>query len=158
VAGLAHLGIGLMFTLLTPDIPVFILIGCAYLLDILFFGFLMLGLESLPKAERIAEAPWSHSLFMALVWSLLAGLIAFLFTQTPFTSIIIGLLVFSHWIIDFIVSPMTYAFPNDTGKLLHPFGGSIKVGLGAMKTKIGVVVIEGGFILIGVAVFISTFL
>ena len=78
------------------------------------------------------------------------------FGQDPTSSFLLGILVLSHWIIDFIVSPMTYAFPNDTGKLLYPFQNSPKVGLGVMKTKTGVIVVEGGSLLIGSIVFVST--
>ncbi len=156
MAGIAHLGIGLAFTIIAPDVPVVILITGSYLIDILFFVFMFTGLEELPKQDRETEAPWSHSLFMVLIWSGFAMFIAILFTSKLQLGLIIGFLVFSHWIIDFIVSPMTYAFPKDTGKLLHPFGGSPKVGLGFMRTKIGVLICEGGFLLIGVGIFILT--
>jgi membrane-bound metal-dependent hydrolase YbcI (DUF457 family) len=156
MAGIAHLGIGLAFTLIVPDVPAVILIACAYLIDIMFFVFMFTGFEDMPQKDRETEAPWSHSLFMAVIWSGLAMLVTILFTSNLQTSLIISLLVFSHWIIDFIVSPMTYAFPNDTGKLLHPFGGSPKVGLGLMRTKIGVIVCEGGFLILGVGIFVLT--
>ncbi|MFX0051696.1 MAG: hypothetical protein ACFE8U_10445 [Candidatus Hermodarchaeota archaeon] len=156
MAGIAHLGVGLAFKLITPEVPVVILVVCSYLLDIVFFGFLFVGLEELPKEDRVVEAPWSHSLFMAVIWSILAALVIILISNNVYISMIIGLLVFSHWVIDFIVSPMTYAFPNDTGKLLHPFGGSAKVGLGVMSTKIGVIVVEGGAFLLGSILYLST--
>ncbi|MHA1967274.1 MAG: hypothetical protein ACW964_05690 [Candidatus Hodarchaeales archaeon] len=156
MAGIAHLGIGLMFSMVAPDVHVVILITCAYLIDIIFLGFMFAGLEDMPRKERIAEAPWSHSLFMAVIWSGLAMVVANLFTSNLQTSLIIGLLVFSHWVVDFIVSPMTYAFPTDTGKLLHPFGGSSKVGLGLMRTKAGVIICEGGSLILGVGIFILT--
>ncbi|MFX0086109.1 MAG: hypothetical protein ACFFAU_10555 [Candidatus Hodarchaeota archaeon] len=156
MAGIAHLGIGLAFIIIAPDVPVVILIACSYLIDILFFVFMFAGLEEMPKQDRETEAPWSHSLFMALIWSGFAMLVAILFTSKVQLCLIIGFLVLSHWIIDFIVSPMTYTFPKDTGKLLHPFGGSPKVGLGLMSTKMGVLVCEGGFFSIGLGIFILT--
>ncbi|MFX0173190.1 MAG: hypothetical protein ACFE9L_14940 [Candidatus Hodarchaeota archaeon] len=156
MAGIAHLGVGLAFKLIVPEVPVLVLVVCSYLLDIVFFGFLFAGLEELPKEDRIVEAPWSHSLFMAVIWSTLAALVITLTSNDIYISIIIGLLVFSHWVIDFIVSPMTYTFPNDTGKLLHPFGGSPKVGLGVMSTKIGVIIVEGGAFLLGGLITLST--
>jgi hypothetical protein len=156
MAGIAHLGVGLAFKLIAPEVPVVILVVCSYLLDIVFFGFLFAGLEELPKEDRTVEAPWSHSLFMAVIWSILAALVIIIISNDIYISMIIGLLVFSHWVIDFIVSPMTYAFPNDTGKLLHPFGGSPKVGLGVMSTKIGVIMIEGGAFILGSIMYLST--
>ncbi|MFX0210162.1 MAG: hypothetical protein ACFFDT_29540 [Candidatus Hodarchaeota archaeon] len=156
MAGIAHLGIGLAFKLIVPEVPVIMLVVCSYLLDITFFVFMFVGLEELPQDDRVTEAPLSHSLFMALIWSVLAALVVTFIIQDIYTGIIIGLIVFSHWIIDFIVSPMTYAFPNDTGKLLHPFSGSPKVGLGLMRTKMGVMVVEGGSLLVGGVLYLST--
>ncbi|MFX0015806.1 MAG: hypothetical protein ACFE98_14555 [Candidatus Hermodarchaeota archaeon] len=156
MAGIAHLGVGLAFKLIAPEIPVILLVVCAYLLDLIFLIFMFAGLEELPRNDRVSETPWSHSLFMALIWSILAAMIVALIIQDILTGIIIGFTVFSHWIIDFIVSPMTYAFPNDTGKLLHPFGESPKVGLGLMRTKMGVIIAEGGSLLLGSFLFLST--
>lgn len=153
MAGLAHLGIGLVFTLIVPDIHPLILIFFAYFLDIIFFGFMFIGLEKMPKADYVAEAPWSHSLFMAVIWAVLVGLVTIILTSNYYYGWILGILVFSHWIIDFIVSPMEYVFPNDTGHLVHPFDGSAKIGLGVMRTKAGVIVIEGGVTLLGLLIF-----
>ncbi|UCE13013.1 MAG: hypothetical protein JSV04_12575 [Candidatus Heimdallarchaeota archaeon] len=156
MAGIAHLGIGLAFAMLVPDVHVIILIFCAYLLDIVFIGFMFAGLENIPSQDQPAVASWSHSLLMAGVWTILAGLITAIFTQDLYTTVIIGTLVFSHWLVDFIVSPMTYVFPSDTGKPLHPFSGSPKVGLGVMRTKLGVMLSEGVPLTLGIMIFIST--
>jgi hypothetical protein len=144
--------------LIAPDIHPIILVLCAYLLDIVFLGFMLFGLEDMPKSDRIVEAPWSHSFFMALFWSGLTGLACFLITSDLSIGLILGILVFSHWVVDFIVSPMTYAFPNDTGKLIHPFRGSSKVGLGVMRTKAGVIIVEGGITSLGCIIFLLTLL
>ena len=156
MAGIAHLGVGLAFTLLAPDVHVVILVICAYLLDIIFIGFMFAGLEQMPKSDRVSEASWSHSLLMAMIWSFLAAIVALLFTHNIFTTAIIGLLIISHWVIDFLVSPMSYIYPNDTGKPLHPFSGSPKVGMGLMKTKLGVILCEGFPLSLGIIIFIST--
>lgn len=50
--------------------------------------------------------PWSHGLFMAAVWSLLGFALAFLLSRHLRTGLIIGALVFSHWVLDFISHPM----------------------------------------------------
>ena len=158
MAGIAHLGIGLAVKFLIPEVPVVILVICSYLIDLIFMVFMILGLEDMPSSDHITETPWSHSLFMAIIWSILTASVFMLISHDSYTSMIIGLLVFSHWVIDFIVSPMTYVFPNDTRKFLHPFGKSPKVGLGVMRSKAGVMLIEGGFFLIGGSIFIFTLL
>ena len=156
MAGIAHLGIALAFSILVPDVHILILVICSYLIDIIFLVFMFAGIEQIPTSDRVGKAPWSHSLFMAVIWSVLAAIIAMLFTQNPYTTMIIGLLVFSHWVIDFLVSPMLYAFPNDTGKPLHPFRGSPKVGLGWMKTKRGAMLSEGVPLTLGIIIFVLT--
>ena len=50
-----------------------------------------------------ASVPWSHGLLMSIVWSVLAGAIAYLFYRDRRTGIVVGLLVFSHWVLDLIV-------------------------------------------------------
>ncbi len=158
MAGIAHLGIGLASKLLLPEVPVIILIVCSYFLDIVFFVVMFLGFEDMPSSDHVTEAPWSHSLFMAIIWSSIIAIVFLILGQNNTTCLLIAFLVLSHWIVDFIVSPMTYAFPNDTGKLLHPFRNSPKVGLGLMRTKSGVIIVEGGSLLIGSLIFIFTLL
>ncbi len=48
------------------------------------------------------DYPLSHSLLMAIIWSLLFGGIYYLIKKNRKASIILGLGVFSHWILDFI--------------------------------------------------------
>lgn len=57
--------------------------------------------------------------------------IAFLFFRNRRTSIIIGLVVFSHWVLDFIVHPQ---------ELPLLFGGSPMVGLGLWIFQPGLVI------------------
>jgi hypothetical protein len=42
---------------------------------------------------------------MSIVWSILFGAVAFIFFRDRRTSLILGIVVFSHWILDFIVHP-----------------------------------------------------
>ncbi|MFX0121609.1 MAG: hypothetical protein ACFFB2_06365 [Promethearchaeota archaeon] len=149
MAGLTHLAIGLASKRISPRISVWMLILCAYLIDILFLIFMIVGIEQLPLSDQVGSAPWSHSLFMAIVWSVLATIIALRLTSDSRTSITLGLLVFSHWVIDFISQPMTYIFPNNpSSPLLHPFGGALSLGLGVWSTGIGVLLGEFGSLII----------
>jgi hypothetical protein len=58
--------------------------------------------------------PWSHGLLMSVLWSLTAFGLALLFYRHLLTSIIIGLLVFSHWVLDYISwsTPLPLFFNN----------------------------------------------
>ena len=92
---------------------------------------------------------------MAMVWSVLAGLVAALISRNTRISIIIGLLVFSHWVVDFISHPMTAVFPGDTGLPLL-FEGSPTVGLGLWSTQLGVNIGEYGTLIVGFVIYLLT--
>ena len=156
MAGITHLGIGLMSKRIAPRIPVWILILCAYLIDVIFFVLMFAGIEEMPQTDRITYAPWSHSLFMAIFWTLLITAIIYYFSRNNRTSLLLGLLVFSHWIIDFISQPMTYVFPMNGGPLLHPFGDSITLGLGVWSSELGVIIGEFGTLLLGLVIYFVT--
>jgi hypothetical protein len=156
LAGIAHLGVGLVSKQIAPRLPLWVLVVCAYLIDILFIDFMFTGLEQLPQSGLVTTAPWSHSLFMAVIWSVIAALVAASISRNSRIGIITGLLVFSHWVVDFITQPMTFVFPDSSGPLLHPFGGSPEIGLGLMSTGIGVIVCEGGLLLLGIVIYLVT--
>jgi len=80
-------------------------------LDLLWPTFLLLNIEQAtinpqPNATvplLFTYYPYSHSLVKAIVWSLLFGVIYWFFKRNTRNAIILGLCVFSHWILDLIV-------------------------------------------------------
>jgi len=92
-----HLAFGFMAKQFTPKTPVLVLLIAAYMIDLLHFCFIIIGFDT------AGYSPWSHSLLMALVWSVLTYLLALLITKKHRISLILGLVVFSHWILDFLV-------------------------------------------------------
>lgn len=180
MAGLAHLGVGLAAKRAAPRVPLAILVLCSYAIDIVFTVFWLAGLEHPPKAgkkrhgeadrpapDKVASestmgqadppAPWSHGLFMAVVWSGLAGFVAYLVRRRPGLSVFIALLVFSHWVVDFITQPMRAVFPDQPGLPLL-FHHSRKVGLGLYSTKGVANAIEYGSVALGAVIYLGTFL
>ncbi len=153
MAGITHLGVGLAAKRLAPKTPVLVLILAAYAIDFIWAIFLFAGVERL--ADGTTTNPWSHGLFMASVWSLLIGLVAFLVSRSHRASWVAGLLVFSHWVVDFISHPMRAAFPNDTQLSLF-FDGSPTVGLGLWSTQLGVNLGEYGLLAVGSIIYILT--
>jgi hypothetical protein len=135
MASITHLGVGLAAKRLAPKVPVVVLILAAYAIDFIWAGFYFAGIEHLPGQLPVTTNPWSHGLFMASVWSLLLGLAAFLVSRRKTLGLGLGLLVFSHWLIDWISHPMTAIFPGDTGLSLL-FDGSPTVGLGWWRTPL----------------------
>ena len=71
--------------------------------------------------------PWSHGLFMSAIWAMIAAAIAFLLVQVRRISGLIGLVVFSHWLLDFLMHSNLPLF----------FDGSPLVGLGLENSGSG---------------------
>ena len=155
MAALAHAGIGLASKRIAPGVPVWILVIAAYVIDFIWGIFFFAGIEHMPFPDSPTTNPWSHGLLMAVIWSLLVGFLSMLVSKDRHTSLIIGSLVFSHWVIDFISHPMTAAFPGDTGLSLL-FDGSPTVGLGLWSTQLGINIGEYGTLILGLIVYILT--
>jgi membrane-bound metal-dependent hydrolase YbcI (DUF457 family) len=153
---LGHASIGLMVKPLAPKAPLWALLAATAVPDLLFFGFQAAGLEYQAVTQfdlghglqylSPPSIPWSHGLFMCIVWSAMVAIIAFLFSRDRRTSIVIGLLVFSHWVLDFIVYPILPVF----------FDNSRMIGLGLMTSGPGFiasVILEMGLITGGIATY-----
>jgi membrane-bound metal-dependent hydrolase YbcI (DUF457 family) len=133
-----HFGIALAVKPAAPKVTLWVLLVSSELLDLLWMVFLFTGIESTGISQTtlqqgmqevtLPSIPWSHGLFMALVWSLLAGSLAYFWFKDRRTAGIIAGVVFSHWILDFIVHP-----PD----LPLLFNNSPRVGLGLWATGSG---------------------
>lgn len=76
-------------------------------------GFIALGVEKMAVSHIDYErglqvitpgsVPWSHGLLMSLVWSVAFGLVGFFILRDRQAGIVLGLVVFSHWVLDLIV-------------------------------------------------------
>ena len=110
-----HLGLGLAAKPVAPLAPLWVLLLATEVPDLLFFGFEAAGFEhqsvthtDLNQGVQMLSPgvmPWSHGLHMTLTWSLLVAVMASLLFRNRRTGITLGLLVFSHWILDFVVHP-----------------------------------------------------
>jgi hypothetical protein len=122
----------------TDKVSLGVLILAAYSNDILKLGFraidleessqLYINIEQGIRSFTPGNMPWSHGLFMSVIWALLAALITFLIYHDRRSAIVIGSVVMSHWFLDFIVHPP---------ELPLFFGGSPLVGLGLWSTATG---------------------
>ena len=66
------------------------LIIAAELIEIIFMILVAIGIEHAPSAASPPYSPYSHSLIMGILWSVLAGLITWIFSKNNWTSWIIG--------------------------------------------------------------------
>lgn len=112
-----------------PKAPMWTLAAASQLIDIGWSSFIIAGIEharvdpSLPGSTLVLyDMPWTHSLPAVLVWSVGAALLAKLLLRLPnWASVIVGLTVFSHWLLDFLV--------HRPDLQLWPGGESVGLGL-----------------------------
>jgi len=82
------------------------------LVDILFFPFVLLGIERVNIIENYTQSthfqleymPYTHSLVGALLWALAAyALFRWIIVKKQGIALVIAIAVFSHWVFDLIV-------------------------------------------------------
>ncbi|MEO1137642.1 MAG: hypothetical protein AAFW68_13725, partial [Pseudomonadota bacterium] len=119
-------------------------------LDILWAPFILLGIEHVRIVENFTASnhfdlyhmPYTHSLVMALVWSVVAGAAYQLARKGG--GWIVGALVFSHWVLDFITHK-----PD-----LELWFGGPKVGLGLWDNRPLAVTTELVLLTLGLAIYL----
>ncbi len=122
-------------------------------LDLLWPILLLTGIERVAinaAGETIplsfTHYPVTHSLLAASVWAVLAGGLYYLLKRNTREAIIVGLLVMSHWVLDFLVH-----IPDLP---LSPFAET-KVGLGLWNYKIWELLLEILMLAIGVYLYLK---
>ena len=147
-----HIGVGLAAKPLAPRAPLGALVFATTAIDAACGLFMVAGIES-ADASGASSVYWSHSLFMSTIWSIAGAALAYLLTRDRRTGIVIGLLVFSHWVLDFISHPM------GMGRELPPdiplfFEGSPMVGLGLYNSVVAALITDLGLLAVGIAVYL----
>jgi hypothetical protein len=156
---LAHLGTGFAAKKFAPQIPLWVLLLSSMFLDLLSFIFL--------------NTLWvTHGLFMAIIWTFVSLLITFIITKylnsketsnkevknklnVIHTCVVIGFLVFGHWLLDLIGWPMTVINP-DLGGVPLLFDDTQNIGLGVYSTWAGALIMDIGVFLVGIFIYIPT--
>ncbi len=156
---LAHASIGLMVKPFAPKAPLWALVVATQVPDLLCFGFMAAGIErgaitqmdwnqGLEYLSQPAIS-WSHGFFMSVIWTALVAAIFLLLYRDRGASLIVALMVLSHWLLDFIVYPnMPLLFDN-----------SQVIGLGLITSGTGLIVgllLEIGLIAGGIVVYWAT--
>ncbi len=139
---LGHYAVGFASKRVAPRASLAWFVAGAALLDLLFPLFVILGLESarfVPAREpflrlSLDNYPWTHSLLMAVVWSVLLGALCRAVTRDRTAALIAAAAVFSHWVLDFI---------THTPDLPLAPGSPTRVGLGLWNSTAGTLVVEG---------------
>jgi len=157
--GPGHFGVAFAAKPLAPKAPLWTLLVTSEALDLLSALFIAVGMERMTVTQMDFSrglsvitpgwVPWSHGLFMSIIWSLLFAGIAYLVFKDWKSSGMIGLVTFSHWILDFIVHP-----PD----LPILFRNSPELGLGLWTSGPGLIlsfILELTLLVGGVAIYMA---
>lgn len=127
---IGHFAAGLIGKNVNMDIPVWIYFVAVLLPDILSIPFIIF------PSDHIDRVFWTHGLVPNVVMAVLVLIITIIITKKISNGLILGGLVMSHWILDFISWPIA-------GRGLPLFSTGLKeVGLGLYTTSIGLIVGE----------------
>ena len=125
-----HYGPSFAIRAVRPELPLWLTFLAAQLVDIAWAVFVLTGVEKVRIVPGITAAspldlyymPYTHGLFMAVAWGLVAGLVCKALFRWPGWSLAawVAAAVLSHWLLDLLVHR-----PD-----LPLYGDSMKVGLG----------------------------
>jgi hypothetical protein len=135
-----------------PRMSLGLLIAAPNLLDLLWPVFLLLGVEHVRVQHGptpflnldFYDYPWSHSLAMSIVWGVVFAIGYRLLTRDGRGAIIGGLLVVSHWLLDFVTH-----VPD-----LPLWPGGPKYGLGLWNHTAAAIVVESLMFAAGLAIYL----
>ncbi|OGU80891.1 MAG: hypothetical protein A2W11_06585 [Ignavibacteria bacterium RBG_16_35_7] len=149
---IGHLGAGFAAKSVDKKISLGTLFLASQFIDLLWPILLLLGLESV-KIEsgdtvvtplNFISYPISHSMLGVIFWGILFGIVYYLGKKNLRGSILLGALVFSHWLLDLLTHrPDLQLFP----------WSDYKVGLGLWNSFLGTVIVEGLIFALGVFIF-----
>jgi membrane-bound metal-dependent hydrolase YbcI (DUF457 family) len=150
-----HIAVGFLGKRVAPRLSVAFLVFCTAFLDVLWPLFILVGLEHARIVPGITPAspldlydyPWSHSLVMSGVWSLLMAT-PWLARRRWRESLVVAACVFSHVVLD-VVS-------HRPDVPLYP-GSTTKIGLGLWNSRAGTVAVEGGLWVAALIVYARAF-
>lgn len=155
---IGHYGVSFAVKRAAPNVSLGVLFVAAQALDVIFAVDVMDGLEKMRIVPHFTAynpydlywMPWSHSLFAAALWSVLAAASWWAFTSKSSArltaSLVVGVAVLSHWLLD---------FPVHTPDLqLWPWSET-RVGLGLWNHRNAALAAELLTLLLGVALYLG---
>lgn len=106
---IGHAAVALAAKPLAPRTSLALLLAAAFWVDLVWPVFLLLGIEQVRidpgntafTPLDFVHYPWTHSLAAAIAWSVLFAAVCYRMVGRN-ASILLGLLVFSHWVLDAI--------------------------------------------------------
>ena len=147
---IGHAALALAAKPLAPRANLGVALAAAYWLDLVWPVLLLAGIERVVIAPGVTaftpldfvHYPWTHSLAAAAAWSVLFGLACWKLGRRAALSM--GLLVFSHWLLD--------AIAHRPDLPLWPGSGTL-IGLGLWNSVAGTLVLECALFAAGIAIY-----
>jgi len=122
-----HYGVSFAAEKAEPSNPLWVLFIAVQLLDVLWAPFVLLGIEKVRIVPGITASnpldlyymPYTHSLLAAIGWSIAAFLVYRLAVRNAPSraAAIVGVAVFSHWVLDFLVHRPDLSLYDNTAKV-----------------------------------------
>jgi hypothetical protein len=153
---IGHYALGLAAKRVVPATSLGTLVAAATFADLLWPVFLLVGVEHVTNLGgpnpfltlRFDSYPISHSLVTLLGWGLLAAVLYRMQTGYTRGALVVGLLVVSHWVLDYVVH-----IPDLP---LSPVGDGPKVGMGLWQSPRATIAVETIMAVVGVALYLGT--
>lgn len=152
---IGHFGVGLAAKKFDTKPSLGTLFLASQFVDLLWPIFLLVGLEHVVIEPgntaftplNFVDYPISHGFFSVLIWSILFGLIYYIIKRNVKSSLVLGALVMSHWILDLITHrPDLPLFP----------WSDAKVGLGLWNSVVLTIIVEGLIFIGGAYLYMKT--
>lgn len=152
---IGHFGVGLAGKKPGSKLSLGLLFLAVQWLDLLWPLLLLLGIEKVEIQEgntaftplNFTHYPISHSLVAVLIWSLLFGVVYYVLKKDVKTAVVLGLLVSSHWVLDFVTHRPDLPLISSDG---------VKYGLGLWNSVAGTIIVEGAIFVLGIWLYIKT--
>lgn len=149
---IGHDAVALGGKAVAPRMSLGTLMLAATWLDLIWPIFLILGIEHVRirggsdpfLVLDFYDYPWTHSMVMAIAWSVAFAIVYWLVTRYTRGAVVAAIAVFSHWFLDFITH-----IPD-----LPLYPGGPNVGLSLWRSVPGTIVVEVLLFAIGVWLYV----
>lgn len=155
-----HYGVSFAAKKADDSIPLWVLFLAVQLLDVVWAPLVLLGIERVRIVPGFTATnpldlyymPFTHSLVAAVAWSAAAAIAYRLWTgmsgragRGSRGAVLVGIAVFSHWVLDFVVHRPDLPLYDDTAK----------VGLGLWDRPLTAFGLEAALVLVGLRLYLA---
>lgn len=141
-----HYAVSLALKKFEKRVSLGILFLAVQFVDILFFPFVILGIERVNIVQNFTQSthfeleymPYTHSLLASVLWAGVAyALFRWVIVKKNSVALVVALAVFSHWLFDLIVHTPDLPLWSDA---------SLKLGFGLWNSAIATFALEGALL------------